>query len=200
MADAIEFWFDFSSPYGYLAAQRIDDVAARHSRGVAWRPFLLGAIFKTTGQQPLPHIPLKGDYVERDLPRSARHLGVPFVVPSPFPYMSAAAARAVYWLEDQDPAKAGVLAKALFDASFGEGRDISGAGAVVEIAAGIGIDAEALGAALKDPSVKARLRAIVDEALEKKIFGSPIMVVDGEPFWGHDRLSDVDQWLETGGW
>lgn len=200
MPGTIEFWFDFSSPYGYLAAQRIDAVGAKHGRAVDWRPFLLGVVFKTTGMGPLPHIPLKGDYMRHDLPRSARRLGVPFTMPSPFPFLSVNASRAVYWLADQDPAKAAQLGKALFDAAFGQGRDISGAKAVTEVAAEQGLDTEALGAALKDPAVKERLRAEVETALEKGIFGSPMMVVDGEAFWGHDRLDELDRWLETGGW
>ncbi len=200
MADPIEFYFDFSSPYGYLAVQEIDQIGERHGRSVVWKPILLGAIFPTTGSQPLLNIPLKGDYARIDLPRVARRIGVPFVLPTPFPFMSVAAARAFYWLADQDVARAKDFAKAVFHGSFGEGRDMSGAGAVVEIAGGIGIDPAALGAALQDQAIKDRLRAEVDGAIAKGVFGSPFFLVDGEPFWGNDRLYDVDRWLETGGW
>ena len=200
MSGAIEFWFDFSSPYGYLAAQKIDEIGAKHGRAVDWRPFLLGIVFKTTGMGPLPHIPLKGDYTRHDLPRAARRLGVPLKVPSPFPFLSVNASRAVYWLADQDKAKANALAKALFDAAWGEGRDISGASAVADIAAAQGLDRDAMLAALKDPAVKDRLRKEVDHALAAGVFGSPYMRVDGEPFWGHDRLDEIDQWLASGGW
>jgi 2-hydroxychromene-2-carboxylate isomerase len=200
MADPIEFYFDFSSPYGYLAAQRIDRIGAKHGREVAWKPYLLGVTFKKTGLRPLAEVPLKGDYMMHDLPRSARHLGVPFRTPVPFPFMSVAACRAYYWLVDQDPAQGKALAKALYHAAFGEGRDISGAVAVVEVAAGLGVDRETLTAALQDPAVKDRLRAEVEAAMDRGAFGSPFIIVDGEPFWGHDRLDQVDQWLETGGW
>ncbi len=200
MADPIEFYFDFSSPYGYLAVQEIDQIGERHGRSVVWKPILLGAIFPTTGSQPLLNIPLKGDYARIDLPRVARRIGVPFVLPTPFPFMSVAAARAFYWLADQDVARAKDFAKAVFHGSFGEGRDMSGAGAVVEIAGGIGIDPAALGAALQDQAIKDRLRAEVDGAIAKGVFGSPFFLVDGEPFWGNDRLYDIDRWLETGGW
>ena len=200
MADAIEFWFDFSSPYGYLAAQRVDAIGAKHGRPVDWKPFLLGVIFKTTGMGPLPHIPLKGEYMNHDIARASRSLGVPFVLPKPFPFLSVNASRALYWVSEQDPAQAAALGKAFYDAAFGQGRDISGAAAVREIAVEHGFDSEALGAALKDPAVKDRLRTEVETALSKGIFGSPTMIVDGEPFWGHDRLDEVDKWLETGGW
>ena len=72
MADPIDFYFDFSSPYGYFASTQIDRIAAKHGREVAWRPILLGAVFKVTRQQPLPTIPLKGDYARHDHARSAR--------------------------------------------------------------------------------------------------------------------------------
>ncbi len=200
MAEPIEFYFDFSSPYGYLAAQRIDEIGERHGREVAWKPFLLGAVFKTTRSEPLLGIPMKGDYARVDLPRAARLMGVPFTLPSPFPFMSVAACRAFYWLSGRDPATAKALAKAIIDASFGEGRDMSGAAAVLETAGSLGVDPEQLGAALQDPAVKDRLRAEVDEGIGKGDCGSPFVFVDGEPFWGHDRLDHVDKWLETGGW
>jgi len=200
MADPIEFYFDFSSPYGYLAAQRIDALAEGHGRAVAWKPFLLGAVFKTTGMRPLLEIPLKGDYLKIDLPRSARRLGIPFTLPQPFPFLSVAACRAFYWLTDRDADKARALAKALYAASFAEGRDISGAEAVLGVAAGIGVEREALAAALQDPAVKERLRGEVQAAIAKGVFGSPYVIVDGAPFWGHDRLDEVALWLERGGW
>ena len=200
MSAPIDFYFDFSSPYGYLAAAQIDDLAARHGREVAWRPILLGAVFPQTGSQPLLNIPLKGDYARRDMARSARLLGIPFQVPGNFPFMSVAACRAFYWLHDQDPAKAVALAKALYREAFAEGRSIDSAAAVVKVAEAEGVDGEALAAALTDAGVKQRLRDEVDQAIAKGVFGSPLIVIDGEPFWGHDRLEQVDLWLKRGGW
>jgi hypothetical protein len=82
MPQAVEFYFDFSSPYGYFAAAKIDALAARHGRSTIWRPILLGAVFKITGQQPLTTIPLKGSYAVHDLKRSARWFELPFRMPS----------------------------------------------------------------------------------------------------------------------
>jgi len=197
---AIEFYFDFSSPYGYLAAQRIDAIAARHDRAVAWRPFLLGAIFKTTGSKPLLEIPLKGGYAARDLQRSARRLDVPFRLPEPFPFAAVAASRAFYWAWDEDSADARELAKALYHAAFGEGRSIAQPAEVAEVAAALGYNREETLAALADPKVKERLRDEVARAERKGVFGSPYILVDGEPFWGHDRLHEVETWLASGGW
>ncbi len=200
MPDPVDFYFDFSSPYGYLAARKIDGIAAKYGRGVIWRPYLLGAAFKTTGQQPLLNIPLKGDYARRDLARTARREGAPFRLPEKFPFLSVAACRAFYWLSDRDSVLARALALALYDAAFAQGRDISGGEAVVGIAAGLGVDAGELTAALSDPGVKARLAAEVDAAIARGAFGSPYIVIDGEPFWGNDKLQEVEAWLKTGGW
>jgi len=198
--DPIDFYFDFSSPYGYLTSKRIDAIAEKFGRSVTWRPHLIGAVFKTTGSQPLLNIPMKGDYARRDIPRTARRMGVPFRLPERFPFASVAAGRAFYWLNDRDPGKAKDLAKALYHRAFGEGEDISGGDSVVAVAAAQGIDADELQAALADPTVKERLKHEVEVAVERGVFGSPFVFVDGEPFWGNDKLTEVEHWLETGGW
>ena len=200
MANAIEFYFDFSSPYGYFAATKIDDIAAKHARTVVWRPILLGAIFKITGQQPLPTIPLKGSYAKHDLARSARLFGVPFKLPSKFPVAGQAPSRAFYWVGDRDPLLAAKLALALYRAYFAEDRDISSPEVTANVAAKLGVNRDELVQALDDPAVKERLKSEVDAAIERGVFGSPYIIVDGEPFWGSDRLDQVEKWLATGGW
>lgn len=200
MANPIDFYFDFSSPYGYFASTKIDDIAAKHGRGVVWRPILLGAVFKITGQQPLPTIPLKGSYTAHDLARSARLLKVPFKLPTKFPIAGQAPSRAFYWVGDKDPALARKFAHALYHAYFAEDRDISNPEVTANVAAKLGMDKTELTQALNDPAVKERLRIEVDAAIERGVFGSPYIVIDGEPFWGSDRLDQVERWLETGGW
>jgi 2-hydroxychromene-2-carboxylate isomerase len=200
VSEPIDFYFDFSSPYGYFAATQIDEIAAKHARPVIWRPILLGAVFKVTKQQPLPSIPLKGDYAKRDLARSARLLDVPFTFPSRFPIATTAACRAYYSVAGRDPTLAKRLARALYDAYFAQDRDISAPETVIEIASGIGIASDEVRNAIDDPMVKERLREVVDAAIARGVFGSPYIVVDGEPFWGADRLGQLERWLESGGW
>ena len=200
MAAAIEFYFDFSSPYGYLAAQRIEEVIEGSGREAVWKPILLGVLFKITGSQPMLDIPMKGGYARRDLERSARLFDIPFVLPEPFPFMSVAACRATYWLAERDAAAAKRLAKALFDAAFGEGKDISDVKSVAAVAAELDLDEEEVLAAVQSPRIKDLLRHEVDAAVKKGVFGSPYIIVDREPFWGFDRLDDIALWLETGGW
>ncbi len=199
MPQPIEFFFDFSSPYGYLASRKIDALGAKYGRTVIWKPILLGAIFKLTGMAPLVDIPLKGDYVKRDFARNARLHNIPFRLPDPFPFSAVAANRAFYWLDSSDPKVAHDLARALYDAAFG-GRDISNPDAVADIAGGIGIDRAALLAGIQTAEVKDRTRTETDSAIARGVFGSPYIVIDGEPFWGADRLDQVERWLETGGW
>lgn len=200
MKTPLEFYFDFSSPYGYFAAAKIDDLAAKHGRSVVWRPILLGAIFKVTGQQPLTTIPMKGSYALHDLTRSARWFGVQFRMPAKFPIATTAACRAYYWLHDRDPAAARLLAKALYRAYFAEDRDISNPEVTANVAAKLGHDKNTVIQALNDAAVKERLKTEVDAAIERGVFGSPYIVIDGEPFWGSDRLEQMEQWLAKGGW
>ena len=200
MVAPIDFYFDFSSPYGYFGAAGIDDVAAKHGRAVAWKPVLLGFIMKETGSSPLASQPVKIDYAKRDWARLARMMKLPFVLPERFPIATQAAARAFWWVDDRDPALAKRFARAAYAAYFGEGRDIGPAEAVGDIAAAVGIDKTGLLAALQDPAVKDRLRAETDGALARGVCGSPYFIVDGEPFWGCDRFWMIRRWLDTGGW
>jgi 2-hydroxychromene-2-carboxylate isomerase len=114
MTAPIDFYFEFASPYGYLASTQIDALAARHGRTVAWHPIMLGVAFKETGARPLMQTPLKGPYLLHDVPRFARLLGVPLTLPPVMPMNSLAASRACLWLEENDRELARRLAQALF--------------------------------------------------------------------------------------
>lgn len=200
MADPIEFWFDFSSPYAYFAQAKIDDIGARHGRETIWRPFLLGAVFKITGMPPLVEVPMKGEYCLEDWPRLARFQHLPWTMPDPFPIATIAAARAFYWLDETDPAKAKSFAQACFDTYFGQGIQIGKPDEVAAVAEGVGVDGAALLEAIQQPEIKDKLRLNVEAAVEKQIFGSPMIIVDGERFWGSDRIWMVKKWLQSGGW
>jgi 2-hydroxychromene-2-carboxylate isomerase len=195
MADPIDFYFDFSSPYGYLAAEKIDELAAKHGRTVTWRPMLLGAVFKLNGMQPLTGIPMKGSYAKHDMARSARMLGLKFKMPSKFPINTVAPCRVYYWLAASDVTHARIFALAIYRPYFAEDRDVSSAEVTSNVAAKLGVDKAAVLQALDDPAVKERTKIEVDAAIERGVFGSPYIVIDGEPFWGADRLDQVERWL-----
>ncbi len=199
MPNPIEFYFDFSSTYGYLGSTMINALAAKHGREVIWKPFLLGATFKVTGLPALPATPLKGEYAMRDVLRCARYYGVPYRHPTVFPISTQAPARAFYWVNGQDPVQANALAAALYKAYFQDDINISNPSDTVAVAATLGVDAPALAEALNDPAVKEKLKSEVDAAIARGVFGSPFVFVDGEPFWGVDRFAHIDRWLREGG-
>ena len=199
MSAPIVFHFDFSSPYGYIGSEKIEALAARHGRGVDWRPLLLGAVFKVAGTAPLTSVPLKGDYSRRDIVRSARFHGVPLRMPSKFPIATQAPARIVVWQRGRDAGTTPRLVKALYRAYFVDGRDISDPEVAADVAGETGVERAAARAAIDDPVVKDALKRDVDAAIAAGVFGSPYIVVDGEPFWGVDRLDQVAAWLERGG-
>ncbi len=197
----IDFYFDFSSPYGYFASCRIDDIGQRHGREIIWRPYLMGAAMKLTGSTPLVERQMIGEYAHRDITRTARRYGIAFnPPPAPFPVPSIAPCRAFYWLADRDPLQARDFARRTYAALFIDGRNVSEVEVVVALASSAGADADETRAALGHQAVKDRLRQETDAAIERGVFGSPFVIVDGEPFWGNDRLDDVTKWLETGGW
>jgi 2-hydroxychromene-2-carboxylate isomerase len=200
MSAPLDFYFEFASPYGYLASAQIDALAARHGRIVTWRPIMLGAAFKQTGTRPLMQTPLKGPYLLHDVPRFARLLGVPLRLPPVMPMNSLAASRACVWIAEHDAERARRLARALFHAHWGEGKDLAAPAAVADVAGGLGIVRDDLLAAMADPRIKDLLKGQTQAAIERGVFGSPFVFVDGEPFWGADRLPQVDAWLSQGGW
>lgn len=199
MSAPIDFYFDFTSPYGYLMSEKIEALAERFGRKTRWHPVLLGLIFKATGSHPPVDVPLKSPYTLRDFQRSARFLDVAYRHPSRFPLPTQAAARTFYWLHDRDCALARQFAHAAFRALFTEDRDISSPETVVQIATTLGVDAAELTAALASPELKARLPQVCELAMARGVFGSPFVIIDDEPFFGVDRLPQIEQWLVTGG-
>jgi 2-hydroxychromene-2-carboxylate isomerase len=132
--------------------------------------------------------------------RTAKYLGVPFRHPTVFPISSVWACRAFYWLDAKDPSRAKELARALYRAYFVDNVDISATDNVVSVSAKAGLKADEVRAGIGDQATKHRTRTEVDNAIAIGAFGSPYIVIDGEPFWGSDRLDQIDKWLATGGW
>jgi len=192
----IEFWFDFASGYAYFAALEIEALAERHGRTVAWRPFTLGAAFKVTGAQGLSRTPLKRDYARRDWQRLARLKGVPFSLPENHPRTGLPAIRAFYHLERKDAQAAAALAKHIIIGYFQNGLDADDPDAIAAVAPPLGIDRDMILAGIADPEVKIIARQQGEQAVARSVFGSPWIFVDGEPFWGSDRLPMVERWLE----
>jgi 2-hydroxychromene-2-carboxylate isomerase len=181
---AIDFYFDFASPYGFIAAMQMETL----TRPVRWRPFLLGAIYKAVGQSPLEH-PLKRDYVINvDAPRTARRIGLQLKVPQGFPEHSLPASRAFYWIDRRDPAAAVAFAGDVYRKYWLEGRSTTDMEVVVDSAVAIGFAREAVLEGVQSRETKERLASENEAALQRRVFGSPFFIVNGEPFWGSEQI------------
>lgn len=199
MTTPIDFYFDFSSPYGYFAAMRIDALAEKYGRRVTWHPLLLGVVFKATGAVPLTNVPVKGEYALRDFARTARLHGIEYRHPETFPRPTQAAARAMLWIAAaHGDAKAHDFARAVYRAYFVDGVDISDPAQVANIAAGFDIDGAELAEAINSPDVKDHLKTEIDLAMARGVFGSPFVIIDREPFWGFDRFDQIEAMLKNG--
>ena len=191
----IDFWFDFASPYGYLMAEKIDALAERHGRTVRWRPVLLFAVLRALSLPAPLASAIKRDYMLRDFDRSARHLGVAFRLPEGFPAPTQHLARGFYLVDAVDPAAARRFAGAAMRSYFVESAAI---GDVACVARWMSAEAPALGdeaacaELLRSADAKALLAQAVDAAVQQQVFGSPFVVVDGEPFFGVDRLPQIE--------
>jgi 2-hydroxychromene-2-carboxylate isomerase len=195
----IDFYFDFSSPYSYIASEWVEALAARHGRTVRWQAILLGVTFQAAELKSPVAYPIKRDYSLRDFRRSARFEGVPYTQPEEFPIPTQNAARVFWWLHDsQGSDQATAWARAGLRAYFTRGVMLSQADALKALAAASGLDAHQAEAAWGDPLWKARLKRANDEALAVGVFGAPFFVVDGEPFWGNDRKAQIERWLAQG--
>ena len=194
----IDFYFDFSSPYSYIASEWIEALAARHGRLVSWRAILLGATFQAAELKSPVSYPLKREYSMLDFERSARFAGVPLKMPEKFPIPTQNAARIFWWLNAEDETRAVAWARHCLRALFARGVDLSDAEQLKALSAEFGIDAVQAESVWNDPQWKARLKAANDAAIALGVFGAPFFVIDGEPFWGNDRRAQIERWLDKG--
>jgi 2-hydroxychromene-2-carboxylate isomerase len=193
----VEFFFDLSSPYSYLASTQIEAVAARAGAEVAWRPFVLAAVFKAANNTMPAASPPKAKWMVRDLERWAAHYGVPFRFASRFPINGIRAERLILVGERAGANTAGPLAHAAFHAFWVDDRDLTDDAVLRDLAAGAGLDPERALAAIEEPEIKARLREHTDDAIRRGAFGAPAMFVGEELFWGNDRLPFVEAALRA---
>jgi 2-hydroxychromene-2-carboxylate isomerase len=192
------FYFDFASPFAYLGSTQIESVAARHHATIAYRPFLLGALFKAIGTPDVPIFTMpaaKQSVVQSDMFRWADHWGVPFRFPTRFPMNTVKALRMVL----QTPAeRRGALVGPLFRAYWAEDRDLADDAVLAAVATAAGFDGPALVEGTRSDAVKHALRTATEEAVARGLCGAPTFVVGDLLFWGQDRLHFVGRALD--GW
>lgn len=193
MASALDFYFDFSSPYGYFASTRINEIAQKYGRRVDWHPFAGEAFKPSNSGTSLVQNPAKRAYVERDYVRSATFHKIPFKIPTIFPLDTRYASRAVMWTESKFGEDKGIaLAQAIFKAYYVEDRNIGDPVTIVAIGESIGMNGTELSEGMSNSFTKEQVRAEIDLATAKGVFGSPFVLFDGEPFWGFDRLDQLE--------
>jgi len=196
-ARQVDFYFDFSSPYSYLAAESIDELARRHGHTVNWIPMMLGVIFKSTGSAPLTdQHPWRASYSVMDFKRSAEMANLPFRYPSRFPQAGHNASRVLLWLQQTAPAKARPFALAVFRNLFVHDGDIQDPDNLAAIGRTLDIDEAALRASIQDPAIKQRLAQNNESAISRQVFGAPTFFVGSEQFWGHDRMPHLERRLQ----
>jgi 2-hydroxychromene-2-carboxylate isomerase len=192
----LDFFYDLASPYACLTALRIAEVAQAAGVGVRWRPFLLGPIFQAEGlaDTPMKVFPLRGAYMERDIPRRARRYGFTLRVPSTFPRNSVLAARVALAALREGWGEA--FSRAVYRAEFQEDQDIGRTEVIASVVEALGHDPEVALSTAVTPEVKAALRSQTEAATASGIFGAPSFLVGGELFWGDDRLEDALDWAQ----
>ena len=188
MSRTVEFFYDIVSTYSYLASTQIEALADRTGATFVWRPFLLGGVFKATGNAPPASLPARGLYLMTDVQRWCRLYGVTFKLPASFPASTLIAMRALTALEGDERVAA---THRLFHAYFVDNVDISDAAVVADL---IG---EGPVAMASDPTVKAALRASTEEAVSRGAFGAPSFFFNGEMYFGNDRLHFLEAALKA---
>jgi 2-hydroxychromene-2-carboxylate isomerase len=182
----IEFFFDVGSPYSYLAFHALPAIAERNGVAVIYRPFLLGAVFKATGNSPPAMVPARGRWMFADLQRWGEKYGLPFVLPTTFPINTLLPMRA---LTAVGPERIRDAANSLFHAYWGEGLDISEPDLIDQLL-GTRVTSEA-----STEAVKLHLREVTNEAVERGAFGAPTFFIGDELIFGNDRLDFLEELL-----
>lgn len=197
----IDFYFDVFSPFAYLAATRIDALAARHGRTTDWKPVLVGVtVVKVMGMKPLPEYPLKGPYLAHDAQRLAKLWNAPLRMHGLRGHTSFKAMRAYVWLKARDPQLAKRFAMAMFEKLWTRGEDFTLPQSWEAEARALDIDLDELKHAIGLEETKQALHRDVESAVAAGVFGVPFVIADGEPFFGCDHFWMLETWLAKGVW
>lgn len=191
---ALPLYFDFISPYAYLAWKRAPMLAAKHGRVVLPRPILFAALLNAHGHKGPAEIPPKRIYVFKNVLRLAAAVGLPLQPPPAHPFNPLLALR-IAGLPALDEASRSRVVDALFDATWGGGPGVEDPAVVQGVLDAAGLDGASLVAAAGAPQAKARLRETTEQALALGVFGVPTLDLDGELFWGYDAFDHVDRAL-----
>jgi 2-hydroxychromene-2-carboxylate isomerase len=194
MPRTLEFFYDHSSPYSYLASTQLEALARRTGAEIVWRPFLLGAVFKATQNAGPISIPAKFMYLAKDLGDWTRHYGLPDIsLPEDWPINSLRSNRVS--LVAQEEGKLVPFSLRVLRALFGEGKDTSSVEVISNILKEVGLEPESCLARAESQPIKDRLRQNTDEAVSRGAFGAPTFFIGDDMYVGNDRLQFVEKAL-----
>ncbi len=195
MTTTVEFLFDFGSPTAYLAWTQLPKIAAETGAAIAWRPMLLGGVFKATGNASPVTVPAKGRWMNDDIARWARRYGVPFAFNPHFPINTLTLMRGAAGLQMRRPEVFERYLATIYEAMWKEPANLGDPGVLAATLAAAGFDADEFAALVADPEVKAKLVATTEEAVARGVFGAPTFFVGDAMFFGQDRLDFVREAL-----
>ncbi|MFV9655630.1 2-hydroxychromene-2-carboxylate isomerase [Pseudomonas sp. NY15366] len=195
MRKTVEFYFDLGSPASYLAHTQLPALCRDSGATLVYRPMLLGAVFQATGNASPAMIPAKGRYMLRDLARFAERYGVPMRFNPHFPINTLTLMRLLVAVQLHQPERFDDALQALFQAIWVDGVNMGDSAKVSEVLTAAGFDAQALQAQIAEQQVKDALKASTEEAVKRGVFGAPTCFVQGEMFFGQDRLEFVREAL-----
>src|SRR5271154_6450039 len=194
MPRTIEFLFDYGSPFSYLASLQLPGFAKRNNATVIYRPILLGAVLKATGNQSPMAIPAKGRYMAIELRRWAERYNVPFRLnPHTFTGNTIALMRGA--VAAQKHGNFGLYHDLVFKAVWAEALDLGDDAVKVRLLERTGFTSATFAAAIESHEVKDELRRNTDQAVARGVFGAPAFFVGDEMFWGNDRFDFIEEAL-----
>ena len=197
MTKTVEFFFDVGSPAAYLAWTQLPALCGDCAGAIDFKPMLLGGVFQATGNQSPMMVPAKGSYMQKDLALHAQHYGVPFRHNPHFPINTLTLMRGAVAMQLQQPERFHAYVDAVFRAIWVDAKDMNDPQVVAEVLTQAGFDPAALLAQASQPAVKERLKQVTQDAVARGVFGAPTFFVDGQMFWGQDRLDFVKQALKA---
>ncbi len=194
MKKKVEFYYDLSSPYSYLASTRIEGICGRYGAELEWKPFLLGGAYKGSGNRAPLEVPNKKAYMIKDLQDWAKYYGVPFNFPEIFPLNSVKPMRGA--LAAKEKGKVAEYTHKLFALYMVEGKDLNQDDVLKNAVSELGMDADWFISRIVEQDIKDQLRKETDELVRRGGFGAPTFFIGDRMFWGNDRLVFVEEYLE----
>ncbi|MEQ9617780.1 MAG: 2-hydroxychromene-2-carboxylate isomerase [Deltaproteobacteria bacterium] len=194
MGKKVEFYYDFSSPYSYIASRRIEKICEDNGAKLEWKPFLLGGLFNEIGIKPAAEVDNKIAYVREDTQYSAGYYGIEFVFPELFPLNSVRSMRGAFAASEKG--KLVVYNHEMFRLYWTEGKDLSREDILRDAVGALGIDPDWFVARIGEQEIKDSLREETSKAARRGAFGAPTFFIDDKMFWGNDRLDYIDAYLK----